>query len=222
MLPNAAQPKKRFVKKSKKTAKKPSLTSKVDHLMKVVNKQKPEYKYYATAIGSTPITEFGTNFDNTIVTNIVNGSTDNQRIGEEIRGQNLTLRYNVIASAAAKVRVICFIDKQDYFSGTGAMANLLEPWDSTTPAPNNVNCFYSDDVKRLKRVLYDKVHVLTSGGGLEQSVITNIRLNNLLIGYRSDNACIKNKIQIGYISDQPSGGATCTVLGHMRLSFTDD
>lgn len=226
---NSVQPKVKLNKKFKKRAKKQPLSffqqlpfggydglqgirdlkSRVAKIADMIN---VEYKYRITDFTTGAI-----NFNGTtpiLLNAIAEGSGEDERNGLSIKCQNLSLNYHAGSTATGIVRVIVIWDKQDTISTINNLLNNL----GSAAAPNS---FYSQPYKFQKKVLYDRTHVLTAGGGLQQNVVENIKLDEHTNFADGSPTITTGAIKIFFVSDS-APVAPHSVVGYARLSYTDN
>lgn len=171
-----------------------------------------EYKYRITNITTGAVNYNGTS---PILLNAISeGTGEDERNGLSIKCQNLTLNYHVGTTSEAIIRVIVYWDKQDTI---GSISKLL----TNTGSSAAVQSFYSQPYRFQKKVLYDRTHVLTTGGGYHQNVNQNIVLNEHTNFIDNGPNISTGSIKMILISDQAPISAV-GLVGFSRLSYTDN
>lgn len=137
--------------------------------------------------------------------NISTGTSDNTRVGDELKLDTLSIKGDVstVGTANTISRVIAF---QWYSNSTPTITDVLQ----ALGAANDVNTAYNDDNLNRMKILYDKRHSCIGGGastGDKQKHLFNIKIKGKKWGRKKCN----------YIS----GSATATTNGLYLMAFSN-
>lgn len=186
------------------------MLKKVKQLADAVN---IEYKEYEVQSNPTP------DYNGSILNlcSPAQGSANNQRIGDSLKMQTLTVRGKVIAGPvlAETVRIIIFNDKQNQIT-TGAQ--LLDNA-GTVYAPISGK---NEDNKYRSQVLFDRVFNVAPGYRpiIDFEAVIPIDLHTHFTA--GTTTATDNMLKNCVISGLVSGTATATVLWCSYVSYTDD
>jgi len=177
-----------------------------------------------TVVG-TPLTMTTVATNISHLTQVAGGSGIVQRVGQQIQGKSLNLRYNIKEAGAtggmATARVVVVQWKKQASSTAPSLARLLE---ATTNAAMSQYSF-TNQFKENFNLLHDATYALGGGGGSGASVfrMVNIPLN-FKISYSGSAAADieKNGIYMYLISDIAVGANPPTISFSSTLYFTDD
>ncbi len=143
-------------------------------------------------------------------------STDLTRIGDEIRGRYIDLRYQIAAGDVTNLFRICLVRWNG--DGTPAAADFI----SLNSSANAAITPFKHDNRNLFNVLYDRLHsTTTSGSNQSVNVMKRILLRNKRINYLAGATTnVKGGLYLIYVSDS-AAAAHPAINYHTRLSFSD-
>lgn len=201
--------KKRFAKRKNpaKTVKEWELQKVKKQLKRMIPKQ--EWKVKDATAAAAVVTTTATQVH---LTNIVQGITENDRIGNRFRVRSWLLRLGIQPNVTAVqnfLRVI--LVKNDDGGSSVTMAELLE-------AATDYSSPLNDGFGQSFKVLFDKTYaVSTTGSGPQVDKI--YRKLNIPVEWNADSAVTKNSLHLILLSDQATNGPT--VKYYSRIRYTD-
>jgi len=190
-----------------------SLSKKVSQLIK-----QPELKWYDTNSSVTTVSSVGVWYNN-ISKNIVTGTTDNNRIGDQIRGYSLHVKGTLSINPSVPlsvVRIILVQYKQSYYTSAPDIGYLL------ADNVNAIRSYYDQEQKQHFNILYDKVYNLSVQAKPNVYLKINKTLGKRKIFWDSNialNAPTEGQIFLYAVSDQTSFEPSLDV--NTRLYFID-
>lgn len=180
---------------------------------KVADAVNTEYKFVDNVL--SPLTVDWNGIQGSLMqVNPAQGLADNQRIGDSIKLQNFTFKYQCSRNTSDSIiRVIIFEDKQNKIA---SVANLL----SLTGTINAVTSPKNYDTRYQTRILYDKCHILSSDNTtvMASAVLPLNWHTQFNAGTQTVNT---GDLKICYISNV-SGVPPPTFSYYSRLTFTDN
>lgn len=185
------------------------MLKKVRQLANAVN---VEYKYIdvaSTANAMSYTSTYG------ILNTIPQGSAESQRIGDSLKLQNLTLRFNIQrTSADSFARILIVWDKQNAAASASDILTGLGTVNSTN-GPKNY------DKRFVTSILYDKTFNVNSNHPqqMEDIVVTVDQHTQYAAGTTTINT---GALKILYLSNLSAGANNPNLNYYARLTYTDD
>lgn len=169
-----------------------------------------EYKMHDVVLTTTDCDYSG---DIITLNSISQGDTDSTRDGDSCKLQNLTIRYFVKHTSNAIVRVIIYWDPDNSIA---AASELLDSTGSSL-APLS----FKDYDNRFKtRIIYDRKHILTAGGGLLQAVDKVIPIN-LHTQFDAGSSSVNSGALKMCVVSTEAPASNVNLTGHAHLTYTD-
>lgn len=203
--------------------------SKLLKLIRTVQVQKPELKYYDLSLSSTP------DYNGTIVNfmnSITQGDTQNQRNGSKIRLHSIQFKGvitgNVAANAVSQVvRFMIILGKNENTTNL-TVPNVLQ----LTGSVNTPYSPYNWDQRSKFDILRDRTFIVPSGEAVGAATTTNIsagyrptyvkmykRLNKVVTFNAATTNIINHGLYYCFASD--SSANLPAVQGYFRITYTD-
>lgn len=185
-----------------------------------------EYKYVEFETTGTPI-----NVDSScdsFCDNIVEGTDQDNRVGNSIKLQRLTGRGQVIKilgadEVTAAARLIVFIDKAAEF---GTDSNT---WDkimvTSAAAGNKVLSFKDPDITSKTKVLFDKTFIFNGDEASDAPLLKQFTFNlplNRHCKYDETEAVTLNDVKWMVIGDQATASLNIQLRMNAKLTYTDN
>lgn len=184
-----------------------SLAKKAYRLAKKAYKL-PELKYHEESVTPTSVSGTGSI---TEASDMIEGTSDNQRIGVVIHPTSLKIRCTMKLNAAATDTLVRMLVYRWVSEGNTTLSEVLET--------ATVNSFKSQNLRYQSEILYDRVFRLSTTEKPEIFLQKSIKLRKMICYPGGSNNANRNGIYIAFVSDEAVNTPTITYTS--RLFYRD-
>lgn len=154
------------------------------------------------------------------------GTGNNEHIGNTINPTSARFKLLFDCAETTRIRVMCFIWKDDFYAGTSGGASGILDTDllANYYQQESVISFKNDTNSTKSRILYDEVFTFSPGTSLEdykEIILKNLPKEMVYADSAATTYFKKNGLYIALVSDQPTGATVPQVEFYTRLYFKD-